>query len=199
MYPVFSYISASKARIKAFNIGDMTMKQLLTKYTNAGRLFHWLTAFLVVGMFATVWIAEDASDDMGRILMGIHKSFGMIILVLVTVRIIWRFVSPKLEPIKAARLMRVASHAVHGLLYVLLLVMPLLGWAFVSAKGRQISFFNVVDVPMLIEKNPSIARTLIEGHSLGADILMVLVGVHVLAALYHQFFLKDKLIERMLP
>ena len=175
------------------------MTELLSKYTAPSRLLHWLMAFIVAALFVTAWVSEDASADLKSTLMGMHKTFGILILGLVVLRILSRLVSPKIEPVKGDRRLQIASHAVHGVLYLLLLVMPLLGWAFVSAKGRAIAFFNVVDLPPLIEKNTEIARTFIEGHELGANILMVLVGAHVVAAVYHQFFLKDKLMERMLP
>ncbi len=176
------------------------MTEQAQKYGAPARLFHWLTVFLVAAMFTTVWVAEDASDDLRGLLMGMHKSFGIIVLGLTLLRVLWRVLAPKVAASAGGTpLMAKGAAAVHGLLYLALIGIPLSGWAFVSAAGRNISFFNLAEIPALLEKNRELAGFLKEVHEAGTSVLLALLAAHVAAALDHQFALKDRLMDRMVP
>lgn len=171
-----------------------------TAYQAPTRLLHWLMAFLIAAMFATAWISEDASREMRGVLMGMHKSFGITVLGLLILRILVRVMSPRVEPAAGPRPQQIAAHAIHGVLYLLMLVVPVIGWLLVSAKGRVVSYFNMVDLPALMAQgSEELGEFLEETHEVGANVLMVLAGLHIAAALYHQFIVKDGLIRRMLP
>lgn len=171
----------------------------MQQYPALSRLLHWLTAFLIIGMFATVWIAEDAPEWLDHTLVNMHKSFGIVILAITALRILWRVTAVRVAPAGDNALQRKAAASVHGLLYVALVAMPLSGWAFVSAFGKHIKFFNLVELPAIISTNIPLGKALREAHGFGADIVLILVGAHFAAALYHQFIRKDNLISRMLP
>ncbi|MBU6234543.1 MAG: cytochrome b [Alphaproteobacteria bacterium] len=173
--------------------------QTILKYTAPSRLLHWLMALLIAAMFTTVWVAEDAPEWLDHTLVNMHKSFGIVLLALIVIRIVARVASPRVEPIKASPAIQKGSHAVHGILYLLLIAMPLSGWAFVSAFGRKIDFFTLTELPAILDTNKELGKAIKEFHEIGANLVLVLVIAHVAAAAYHHFLLKDKLMDRMLP
>jgi len=97
------------------------------------------------------------------------------------------------------RLQQLAAHAGHLGIYVLMLAIPLSGWIMSSAKGVQTVWFGVLPLPDLVARDKALGHQLEELHSALAVGLMVLVGVHVAAALYHYRVLKDDILQRMMP
>jgi cytochrome b561 len=95
--------------------------------------------------------------------------------------------------------MRLAASVTHGLLYVLLIALPLMGWANASAHGWTVSLFHVVPLPALAAAGSAFGHTLGDVHKLTAWVLLGLIGLHVAAALFHQFVIRDGTLSRMLP
>ena len=94
---------------------------------------------------------------------------------------------------------RVAFHGTHHLMYLLFFAVPLLGWAYSSAKGYPIVWFGVLPLPDWVPVSESLATVLKPLHALAAYGLIGLVVLHVAAALKHQFIDRDGLIDRMRP
>ena len=90
-----------------------------------------------------------------------------------------------------------ASHAVHWSLYLLLLATPIIVYAGIS-YGRYLDVFGFPLPPLTIE-DKKFSETIFEYHEMAAFILVALANLHILAAIYHRFILKDRVVERMLP
>jgi cytochrome b561 len=129
-----------------------------------------------------------------------HKSLGLLILALVLLRMVWRVTHrPPALPASMARWERRAAIASHRALYVLLLLTPLAGWLYASAAGLSVNWFGWFLVPDLIDANRKLASLLKLLHKSCAAALVLLIALHVGAALRHAFLLRDGVMHRMLP
>jgi cytochrome b561 len=170
-------------------------------FSAPAKLFHWLTVLLLVVQYAIGWLMPDVHKDTQPVgLIGLHLSFGATIVLLVLVRLAWRFShKPPAGSSVLPRSMRLAARLTHGLLYVLLIALPLMGWANASARGWAVSLFHVVPLPALAAAGSAFGYTLGDVHQLTAWVLLGLIGLHVAAALFHQFVIRDSTLGRMLP
>jgi cytochrome b561 len=105
---------------------------------------------------------------------------------------------PAPEPtITAAQ--RIVSHAVHNLLYLLLIAQPLLGWYANSVYGAATPFFGLFNLPNLAEKNEPFAKQLFQVHDVIGLTIAGLLIMHIGGALFHYFIRRDGVLQRMLP
>lgn len=165
-------------------------------YTGVAIALHWIIAVLVLFNLAT-GLGDDAVPG---VLRGMHKPVGITILVLSLIRLGWRFTHPA-PPLPAAlpAWQKTAARTVYFLLYVFMIAMPLSGWAMVSGpKRRPLDWFGLFDIPYL-PVSPEVASLGHEAHELLGWGFLALVIVHISAALWHQFGLRDNLLARMLP
>lgn len=181
-----------------------------TRYDGIAMLIHWLTAVLMIFMvvFGEDLMQEGAAvsklaDPTGATFQpSIHVSIGTAILLLTVLRIIWR-VTHTAPPYPATikRYEVIGSKSLHGLFYILLIVIPLTGWitfgnfSKIHEIMQQVQLFGLFTMP----QPPFTAGWGKELHELGSNAAMVLIGLHVLAALKHQFIDKDSILSRMLP
>ena len=179
----------------------MTLRNSEKSYSSLAKTLHWLLALLIIGMLAVGLYMADLpmSPDTFR-LIGLHKSFGIIILALATLRLIWKWMNESpLLPDAMNRLEKFLAKAGHFALYVFMFAMPLSGWAMSSAAGLHVSVFGLFTLPDLVAPDKELKHQLVELHSTMAWILMGLIALHVLAALLHHFYYKDNVLRRMLP
>jgi cytochrome b561 len=182
-------------------------------YTAAAKTLHWLIAALVVTLVALgLYMTRGVQDLTLRFeLYQLHKSLGVTVLMLMALRLVWRFiaVSPSL-PGDMPGWERSAAHGTHILLYMLLFAMPLSGWAMVSAAAPPFNFptvlFKTVPWPhipfieqMSAETKKTVESALKTMHSALGWALAALIILHVAAALRHGFILKDGVMSRMVP
>ncbi len=127
-----------------------------------------------------------------------HKWVGVTVLLLATVRLAWRL-THRPPPLAASvtRWQQRAAHAGHGLLYLLILVQPVTGWIYSNYSGYPVVYLGKVPLPNLVERDRGLASSWVQVHGTLAVVLAVVVAGHVLAALYHQFVLKDGTLLRM--
>lgn len=160
---------------------------------------HWLSALAVSLAFGLVWVREALDDDaVSHLLLTWHRQLGLLVLLLLAVRLIARQRQPRQEQ-ALPPLLHWASQATQWLFYLLLLAMPLLGWAMTSAQGHALQLFNLAPLPPLLSVNPDLADSLQEWHELGASCLLGLIALHVLAALWHHGIRRDGVLASMLP
>lgn len=132
-------------------------------------------------------------------LVDLHLSFGAFILFLTVIRLVWRITHPvALAPDPEAPWRRMAASASHFTLYLLLVAVPLIGWADASARGFPVELLGLIRLPALVSGDAHLAGLLGDIHATAAYGLLGLIGVHVLAALYHHFWLRDDTLLRML-
>jgi cytochrome b561 len=166
-------------------------------YTPVAKALHWLVVALLCCQYALAWamphIGRDTKPDR---IINLHFSFGVLILLVLAVRLAWRWTHR--EPPPPAGLPRWAargSRVIHYLLYGLLLLLPLLGWINASFRGFDVSLFGLVQLPPLIApRTPGFAWTG-DVHSLLSNYLLLpLAGLHIAAALYHRLVRKDRVL-----
>jgi cytochrome b561 len=170
-------------------------------YPASSKWLHWLVAICVLltlpVSIAMKWAPEGPAQDA---LYHFHKSIGPLILLLMVLRLINRMVvgAPQPDP-SIERWQKAASSAVHGLLYVLLIVMPVVGWAANSAYGAANPFFGLFTLPPIVGENQELATRLFVLHRWAGFLLMGLVAMHIGAALFHHFIRRDNVLLRMWP
>ncbi|MDZ4111527.1 MAG: cytochrome b [Brevundimonas sp.] len=174
------------------------MAEPRNRYSQVSLILHWLIAVLVIGQIALI-MAHDATEDGPW--MGLHKAVGLSILVLTLVRLGWRIANPAIPlPAEMPKWQRVMARGTHVLFYVVLIGMPLGGWAASSAAGRDIDFFGLFNWPLLpISGGREVAGQFMDAHEMGAKVLYVLLALHILGALKHHFIDRDNVLHRMLP
>ncbi len=178
----------------------------IPRYPVILRLLHWLIALAVIGALAlglTLGILgfEGARETFGQpvtnAIYDYHKSLGITVLGLMTLRLLVRLVSRK-PPYASAmpRLNRIMSSTVHGLLYLLLLIQPVLGWAATAAGDFPVTFF-AWELPKLIAKDEALSETLYHLHFAVGLLLLVCITIHVTAALFHWLSVGDTVMKRI--
>jgi cytochrome b561 len=179
----------------------MPNKSLPTRYTGIAQLFHWIIAALIVIQFTLGWLGEDLPLGAHKLaLLARHKSFGMTVLMLAILRLVWRLLNPPPElPPGMTPTERVLARATHVAFYVLLFAMPLTGWMMSSAKKYSVSWFGLFTWPNLIGKSEAAFNFLRSTHDYLSYALFVIAVLHILAALKHHFWNKDDVFLRMLP
>lgn len=177
------------------------MAEPRNRYSTVSLAFHWGLALLVLTQVLLITAHEAIDGPMSRELVQIHKALGLSVLVLTLARIGWRMANPALPaPPGTPDWQKFAAKATHVLFYVLLIGIPLFGWAASSAGGRDIDWFGLFNWPLLpITQSRDLAGTLMDLHKAAVKLLYVLLALHVLAALKHQFVDRDNVLHRMIP
>ena len=162
---------------------------------------HWLTAALVVTLFALalIWDELPRGTPLRKGMQSWHISLGLTLVVVYTVRVLWHVIGSRRLPPAATGLQQMAAKAVHYALYGLMAVQMVLGFLFRWAQGEPFSFFGFFDVPALMAADHGMANTYGELHETVAWIIIVLAGGHAALALLHHYVLKDGVLLRMLP
>jgi len=170
-------------------------------YPPMSKLLHWLVAAAVLTTLpvsiAMGRVAPGATQDF---LFNFHKSLGILILLLMLLRLLNRIVAgapapePGLEPWQ-----KTVSSATHGLLYVLLVAMPIVGWIANSAYGAPTPFFGLFTLPKLVADNEALAKQLFALHTWAGFLVILLAGMHIGGALFHYVVRRDQVLQRMLP
>lgn len=170
-------------------------------YTGTAKFLHWLVLALLIVQFITAWtmpsIRRDTPVDT---LISLHFSFGALILLVALVRLLWRMLHRKPAPEPGMpKWQMTSSEVIHWLLYVLLLVVPLLGWINASWRGMPVVMFGL-PLPQLIATRAPGWQWTGDVHGFLADyVMLTVVGLHVAAALYHWIVVRDGVLQRMLP
>ena len=161
--------------------------------------FHWTMAALIIAIFAIGLSIDAFPKEQKSLWINLHSVFGLLVLVLWVGRLIWR-VTHKAPPLpdSMSPLMKRASHAVHGILYLLMLGVPMIGIPTLLYRGRGLDF-GFVQIASPFARTPEIFKPLTEVHEIGAFVLIGLALAHALAAIYHQFVLRDGVLSRMSP
>ncbi|CAM5789680.1 cytochrome b [Castellaniella caeni] len=177
------------------------MKSPGNRYHGLSIGLHWLTLVLLVMLYALIELRGLAPK--GSVLReGMktwHETLGLTVFCLVFARLVLRrlFDAPPITPAPPPWQDK-AAHAMHWMLYTFLIIVPLLGWLTLSAKGKPVPFWGL-DWPALLSPDKPLARTLQDVHETIGTLGYYLIGLHAAAALYHHYFLRDDTVRRMLP
>ncbi len=174
----------------------------MVKYSKVAILFHWVIALLIGANILLANLSEDLPRAARAAYMNPHKAIGISILLLSVGRILWRL-SHRPPPLsnKIAGWQAMSGKAVHILFYVLMIVMPVTGWLMIAASGRgaPVDFFGLFTADLAIGKNTMLSGFGKESHEFLATPLLVLIGLHVIGALKHQFMDRLPFLQRMWP
>lgn len=169
----------------------------VSKYDPFARLLHWLIVVLVTAQYVVGWTMPDIHRGTQLVgLIDIHLELGVSIIAVMIVRAVWRFVRKEPDVVDGSAWARAVAYLTHGLLYLLLIVQPLMGWANASSRGWRITVFGV-ELPSLAPTGSTIGHALGDVHGVLAWVMLGLIGLHVAAALYHHFLLRDGVLRRM--
>ena len=173
----------------------------MTSYKPSQKWLHWLSAVLILGLFAVgVWMRTlGYYDSWYQTAPHWHKQFGMLLLLIMVVRIAWKFIAKSPAPLENHKPWEVKSaHLTHYVLYLGVLLIIASGYLIATADNRGIDILGWFTVPVLF--TPFDGQEDIAGdiHEWGAYILMGFVALHVAGALKHHFIDKDKTLKRML-
>jgi cytochrome b561 len=171
-----------------------------TNYDNVAITLHWLTALLVVVQFALAETWDYFAKPTQERLQSLHVSLGVLLAAVVVTRLIWRWIPGHQRPAIVSGWVKIASKAVHYLLYMLLVVQVGLGFAFRWAQKEPLSFFGLFTIPGPFGAMDRATRHTLHGlhEKVGWAIVIIAFG-HALAALYHHYSLHDRVLGRMLP
>jgi cytochrome b561 len=170
-------------------------------YSPTAKFLHWLIVVLLIGQFIAAWTMPHIGRNTPvTTLISIHFSIGIVIIAVVVVRLFWRVIYGEPAPLDGVPPWQVQSaRTVHWLLYILLFAVPILGWINASWRGMPIVLFGVELPKLVATRAPGFGWTG-DVHSLLANyVMLTLVGLHVLAGLYHYFIRGDTVLQRMLP
>ncbi|HEX3440055.1 MAG TPA: cytochrome b [Pseudolabrys sp.] len=179
----------------------MVKKSPVAGYGGTAKLLHWLIVVLLIAQFAAAWtMPHIGRNPPASTLIDLHFSIGVTILAVAIVRLAWRVTHGEPKPLDGIPPWQVQSaRAVHWLLYLLLFVLPILGWINASWRGMPVALFGL-ELPKLIATRAPGWNWTGDVHALLANYaLLALVGLHVLAGLYHYFIRRDGVLQRMLP
>jgi len=161
---------------------------------------HWATVTSIAGMFASAWLLFASDREHAAMLVTVHRSLGVVTWATAIVRLGWRLSYAYLPPFPQNMpkvQQRLAKTSEYGL-YALLLFQPLTGLAQSLTRGRHFMLF-AWQVPKLMAGDRPLTMLFHQIHSVSAWVLLGLIGLHILAALFHRFVLRDEVLQSMLP
>jgi cytochrome b561 len=142
---------------------------------------------------------EENRAEYSRLLKT-HKSLGLVIFFLVAFRFVWNQTRERPPmPAGMSSLQIALSRISHGAFYGFMLMVPLLGWMASMTYGGRTFFFGLFELPIWLPKNIEWANILQPAHIWAAWIMLALVGIHIIAALWHHFANRDATLVQMLP
>jgi cytochrome b561 len=171
------------------------------RYGRMAQLFHWVIAILVFAAFvyglggpeARVYLPER---DFERQL---HETLGMSVFALTLLRLVWRSIANRPVEVPMPRWMRLAARATHGVLYLLLLAVPLTAVIGAWLQGHPVVLLGGIEIASLVATSHDLGTTVAEVHTWLGDAIVWLAGLHAAAGIYHHVVRKDAVLLSMLP
>lgn len=177
------------------------LKNTNERYGLISRVLHWSIAFLIFGLVALGWYMVDLTyyDRWYYTSLSAHKALGILVLELAILKILWSLYSrpppfsPTIKPWE-----RISARIMHGVLYLMMLLIPVTGYIISTSAGDPVSFFGWYEVPPLFPKDEAVRNLAIELHYYLAYGAAILATLHALAALKHQFIDRDGTLRKMI-
>lgn len=170
-------------------------------YTRVAVLLHWTIAIMIIAALAIAKVSAEWEGPPRSLAMFWHKSLGITVLALTIWRIWWR-VSHRPPPFDASlkKWEKAMAETAHYFFYFMMLALPISGWLFVSVplEPKPLTFFGLFDVPYLpVQGNKSLGSAMHEVHEIIGNITILVVLLHIVGALKHQWLDKIPSLSRM--
>ena len=180
-----------------------------TRYSTVAMILHWIIAVAILANLALGWRMGFLTGMAQFTMFQLHKSVGITVLVLSLARLSWRLINPPPAlPTTMKPWERIAAHGTHSFFYVMMIGMPLTGWAMVSVSSWNIPtlLWSYVPLPQIgfLQALPTARKASVEAATGSIHLAlaiggMALIFLHVVAALKHQFIVRDGVLGRMIP
>jgi cytochrome b561 len=178
----------------------MSLRNNDRQWGAVSKFFHWVIALAINGNGIFGLMMDLAGSPMRKInWLALHKSIGLTVLALALLRVLWRWSDGRPRDMPAPRWQQWSARAVHLLLYVLIVAIPLSGWWFNSVSGKPLQWFKQFNLPALVPKDDTLRHFAHGVHEYLFWFLLLVLVAHVGAALKHHVVDKDNVLRRMLP
>jgi cytochrome b561 len=169
-----------------------------TRFTPLSRLLHWTMAAMILSMLFVGVGMVSSTTERYRYLLALHRPLGIAILILAVARLTNRLLNPPPPlPTSLPRIQQMAATVSHILLYGLMFIMPLLGWAMLSAAPYPIVLFGPLRLPAILSPDPVLYSQLRALHTDFALLFYAVILVHLGAALMHAWIRRDAVFRSM--
>jgi cytochrome b561 len=182
------------------NVQRIRPVKVIQRFTPLQRTLHWVMAVCILAMlFIGVGMASTVASDY-LTLINIHKPLGIAILVLALIRLVvrLRYGAPPL-PLDLPEPMKLAAYLSHYALYALMIAMPMIGWAMLSAAEYPVVIWPGIWLPQIVPLDPGLHTLLWSAHFYLAFLFFALVLMHLAAALFHALIRRDGVFDSMAP
>jgi cytochrome b561 len=171
------------------------------RYGSVAQAFHWLTVILVVAAYILGEGGPESRVFSDENLQGLtlHETAGILVLVLLVARLVWRAIDRRPEEVAMPGWMSFASKAVHLVLYLLLAALPITGVLGSFLEGHPVHFLGLGAIGPLTAEAHATGDLFLEVHETLGNVILWVAGLHALAALYHHYIVKDRVLSAMLP
>ena len=176
----------------------MNFKNTSDSYGFISKNFHWVLAILLLSNFFLGFIMVDLErGPLKSSIYGFHKSTGILLLSLIILRLFWRSINITPIPVANNKLLNRAAKSVHYFFYFVVLIVTLSGWIYSTARVGPVEVYGLFYMPAIVPINDQIGTIAKEIHIYAVYIFIAFAILHILASIYHHFFLKDRTLKRM--
>jgi cytochrome b561 len=175
------------------------LKDTVESFGLVSRLFHWVVAVMVLGMLAGgLLLGFLPGGGFKSLIVGLHKSTGVVILALMALRIGWRYVNPRPRDLGPNEFENQLGRLLHIFLYVLVTLQPIFGILMSQAFGSPVRVFGLFTLPSVIGRSDAAGAVFSRMHTITAILIAAAVAVHIAAALKHHYIDRDRTLTRMI-
>jgi cytochrome b561 len=178
-----------------------TLSSTRFRYGAVAQVFHWLTVVLV----ATAYLVSPGSSEQRvystavDFTRQIHETTGILVLAIVFLRILWRSIDPAPEAPPMEAWMKYSAKVAHGVLYALLIAIPLTAIGGAWLEGHPLTLFGVGNFGPMLAQAHDVGQAVSYIHTILGNVIIWGAGLHAAAALFHHFVLRDSVLISMLP
>jgi cytochrome b561 len=179
----------------------MSFRNTKHSWGSLSKALHWIIVLLIINQWIIAERADALPNGLAKLqVLALHKSFGITILMLAAIRLVWRLMNPTPDLTAETKPWeRVLAKLSHLLLYALIFAMPLTGWMMSSARNFPVSWFKLFQLPDLVAPAEQTFHQMLDLHHLLFKVLVGVALLHIAGALKHHFLDKNDVLKRMLP